>query len=109
MTDLADKNRAGLLLGMAIAIAVPLASLVVAYLWDHGVLALEPNGAFVQILEGSALWEIVLGPLGIVIVGRSAHVRGSAWIGLFLIAIPSLFALWFVSVAYLGGLAGEPF
>jgi uncharacterized membrane protein YhdT len=45
-----------------------------------------------------------------VIAGRAAGLRGfGAWFGLALVAIPILFFVWFVGVAYLGGLAGEPF
>jgi hypothetical protein len=52
----------------------------------------------------------LLGPVGIVIVGRSAGVRRvEGWITLLVIAIPSFVALWFVTVAMLSGALGNPF
>lgn len=103
-------RRPGLILGVLIALAVPFSSLVVAFLWDNGMLALEPNGAFVQTLQAAAPWELILGPVGIVVAGRSAGLHGFlAWLGLIVIAVPVLAFVWFVGVAYLGGLAGEPF
>ena len=104
-----DRRRGSLLLGVAVALAVPLLSLSIAFLWDHGILALEPNGAFVQALQSIGPWEIVLGPIGIAISGRSAYVRGIGWVALFSVAVPALFVFWFLAIAYLGGLAGEPF
>jgi len=38
-------------------------------------LTLESNGAFVQTLHGTSPWEIVLGPIGIVVAGRAAGSR----------------------------------
>jgi hypothetical protein len=109
MTTDGGQNRAGLLVGVLIAVVVPLSTLIVASLWDRGILDLEPNGPFVQTLQAVSFYGIVLGPVGIVVAGRSARISGYAWISLFIVAVPMLFALWFVSVAYLGGLAGEPF
>ncbi len=103
-------RRPGLILGVLIALAVPFSSLVVAFLWDRGMLPLEPNGAFVQTLQATAPWELILGPVGIVVAGRSAGLRGFlAWLGLIVVGVPVLAFVWFVGVAYLGGLAGEPF
>ena len=76
---------------------------------NHGILTLEPNGAFVQTLQSTGPREIALGPIGIMVVGRSARLSGSRWILMFVVRGPLLLVLWFVSVAYLGGLAGEPF
>jgi hypothetical protein len=110
MTATRAHRRTGLLLGALIALAVPVSMLVVAFLWDRGVLTLEPNGAFVQTLQAIAIYEIFLGPLGVVIAGRAAGLRGLVpWLVLILLAIPALAVLWFIGVAYLGGLAGEPF
>ncbi|MEO5918377.1 MAG: hypothetical protein ABIQ17_02330 [Candidatus Limnocylindrales bacterium] len=104
-----SRNRTGIVLGVVIALAVPVVSLVVAYLWEAGILALEPNGAFVQALQSTALWEIGLGPIGLVIVGRAARFTRAEWFGWVVLGVPSLLVFWFVSVAFLGGLAGEPF
>lgn len=105
-----NRRRFGVILGLIIALAIPVLSFVVAFLWDRGVLALAPNGPFVQALQSIAVWELVLGPVGIVVAGRSAGLRGvAAWLATVLLAVPVLAYLWFVGVAYLGGLAGEPF
>ena len=104
-----SRNRNGIVLGIVIALAVPVVSLVVAFLWGSGVLALEPNGGFVQALQATALWEIGLGPIGMVILGRAARFTGAEWLLWAILEVPSLLVIWFVSVAFLGGLAGEPF
>ena len=104
-----SRNRNGIVLGIVIALAVPVVSLVVAFLWGSGVLALEPNGAFVQALQATALWEIGLGPIGMVIIGRAARFTRPEWFFWVAFGLPSLLVIWFVSVAFLGGLAGEPF
>ena len=103
------RSRVGILAGVLIALGVPLASLAVAFLWDQGVLHLEPNGPLVQMLQGAAMLEIVLGPVGIAVVGRSARLGAVGWLALIVLAVPALTVIWFVGTAYLGGLAGEPF
>jgi hypothetical protein len=96
--------------GVLIALGVPLLHLVVALLWDRGILDLEPNGILVRTLQAMTYSEIALGPLGIFLAGRWAGLRGFvAWLGLILVSVPVVAILWFVGVAYLGGLAGEPF
>ena len=103
-------DRRGVVAGALIALAVPLVSLGVAYAWGHGFVTLEPNGPFVQAIEGTAMWEIVLGPVGLVVAGRAARLNGVLpWLALFIIGLPVVGVLWFIGVAYLGGLAGEPF
>ncbi|MEO8461781.1 MAG: hypothetical protein ABI555_01095 [Chloroflexota bacterium] len=104
-----SRNRTGIVLGIVIALAVPVISLVVASLWEAGILSLEPNGAFVQALQATALWEIGLGPIGMVIIGRAARFTRAEWFLWAILEVPSLLVIWFVSVAFLGGLAGEPF
>jgi hypothetical protein len=100
----------GILLGIFIALVEPLSSLAVAFVWDRGVVQLEPNGPFVQALQGAALLEIILGPLGIAVAGQSARLRSVlAWYVLVAVAVPVLAVVWFIGTAYLGGLAGEPF
>lgn len=103
------RNRTGIVLGFVSALAVPVVSLVVASLWQAGIVALEPNGAFVQALQATALWEIGLGPIGLVIIGRAARFTRAEWFFWVVFGMPSLLVFWFVSVAFLGGLAGEPF
>ena len=52
----------------------------------------------------------LLGPIGIVIAGWSAGVRGApAWLALIIVAVPVFAFVWFVCVASLGGALGNPF
>src|SRR5450756_2192079 len=52
----------------------------------------------------------LLGPIGIVIAGRSAGVRGAlAWLALLMWALPVFAFVWFVCVASLSGALGNPF
>jgi hypothetical protein len=52
----------------------------------------------------------LLGPIGIVIAGRSSGVRGVvSWIAVFIVAQPIVVFAWFLGVASLGGSLGNPF
>jgi hypothetical protein len=95
---------------VVIALAIPVSNGVVALLWGGGVLQLDPEGPFVKGLEAPGLGGILLGPIGIVIAGWFAGIRGfSAWFVLIILGIPLLTIAWFYAIASLGGLAGEPF
>jgi hypothetical protein len=103
-------KRPGVILGLVIAFALPLANLIVANLGERGIVVVDPDGAVIQALKSTFAWEIFLGPLGILIVGSSAGVRSLlGWSGLILVAIPVLGFLWFLGVAMVGGLSGSPF
>jgi hypothetical protein len=100
----------GALPGLVIALGLPLAIGLVAFLWDRQVINPEPNGPFIQTLQALAPLELLLGPVGILVFGLSAGLRNLiSWLALILIAVPLLAFAWFVAVASLGGLAGEPF
>lgn len=103
-------TRPGVIGGLLIALALPVLNLVVAQLWNGRIVMFDPDGAVIGFLQATALWEVVLGPIGIVVAGRSASIRSPlGWFNLFLVGIPVLAWLWFVGVASVGGLAGEPF
>lgn len=111
-----DSNRAGrpngwgVLAGLVIATCVPILSLMVALVWDVGIVELEPNGPFVQGVQGISPLGLLLAPIGIVVALWAGRVRSLlTWVASFIVAIPLLAVLWFIAVAYLGGLAGEPF
>jgi hypothetical protein len=104
------RSVVGVVLGALIAVAVPVIQMVVAFLWDRHVVELEPNGPFVQRLQAATGFEFGLGPVGVVLLGYAAHIRGViGWVALFVVAVPALVFLSFVGAASLGGLAGEPF
>ena len=102
-------NWWGVLLGLLIATIIPLVHLVVASLWANGFVTLEPNGPFVQTIEATGPIGLFLVPIGLVVLGLAARLRGLRWVALFAVGLPALAILWFVGVAYLDGLAGEPF
>jgi hypothetical protein len=64
------SRSGGIVVGALIALAVPLTQMVVAFLWDRGVVTLEPNGSFVHSLQAATGLEFALGPVGMVFVGR---------------------------------------
>jgi len=96
--------------GLALATVIPFVQLVVAVLWGNGIVSLEPNGSFVQLIQATGPFGLVLGPIGVVVLGLGARVRGALpWASFLIVGMPVLAIAWFLSVAYLGGLAGEPF
>jgi hypothetical protein len=110
MADVSRRQIAGTVVGIVLALAIPVSNGVVAVLWSSGVLQLDPEGPFVKGLEAPGLAGILLGPIGIVIAGWFAGVRTfPGWFVLIVLGIPLLTMLWFYAIASLGGLAGEPF
>lgn len=110
MTHMSRRQITGTIVGVVVALAIPVSNGVVALLWGSGALQLDPEGALVQGLEAPGLAGILLGPIGIVIAGWFAGVRSfSGWFVLIILGIPLLTIVWFYAIASLGGLAGEPF
>jgi hypothetical protein len=109
MTPLSTRRRVGTIAGIVIALAVPVSNLLVAQLWSAGVLQLDPDGWLVQALEAPGLGGVFLGPIGLFIAAWSARVRFDVGFALVVVLVPLLVILWFVAVASLGGMAGEPF
>ena len=97
-------------LGILVAIGAPAAQILVAWLWDRGVISPEPNGLFVQTLQFGSGVELLLAPLGICFIGVGYRLATPVrWIVLFALCSPVIAVLWFLGAASLGGLAGEPF
>jgi hypothetical protein len=110
MAEISRRQIAGTVVGIVLALAVPVSNGVVAVLWSSGVVQLDPDGAFIKGLEAPGLAGILVGPIGIVIAGWFAGARTfSTWFVLIVLGIPLLTILWFYAIASLGGLAGEPF
>ena len=107
----AKRPRPSLIaLGALVAVGVPVAQILVAWLWDQGVIGPEPNGPFVSVLQIGSLVEWLLAPLGICLMGVGARfATPGRWILLFALASPVITVLWLVGAASLGGLSGEPF
>lgn len=104
------KRWAGILIGASVALVVPLSFLAVAKLMEVGIMLIVRESSTMQSLTSIALTEAFLGPIGIVIVGRSARIRGAlAWLGYLVVVVPVLAFAWFVCVATLSGALGSPF
>ena len=104
------KSWWGLAVGLFIALVVPISFLVIATLVENGLAPQDQLHASMGALTAIALSEVLLGPVGIVIAGRSAGVRGAiAWLAVIIVAVPVLAFVWFVCVATLSGALGDPF
>lgn len=105
------KSRRGLVGGAFIALVVPISYWVLALLVEKGIAPYDQTYALLNPL-GLLGWISLffLGPIGIVIAGRSAGVRGAgAWLGLTIVAVPVFAFVWFLGVATLSGALGSPF
>lgn len=107
---MAVKSRRGVAIGALVALSIPVAYLALTVLLQAGIPVIVREGSTMNTLTSIALLEIVLGPLGLVIVGASIPIRSAlAWLiwlvaGIFLLAI-----LWFYAAALLSGALGSPF
>jgi hypothetical protein len=100
----------GLVIGAFIALVVPISYLVLAVLVGKGIAPYDQTHSLLNLFGWISLSEILLGPSGIVIAGRSADLRGAiAWLALIIWAVPVLAFVWFLSVATLSGALGNPF
>ncbi len=103
------RSRVGFLFGAFVALIVPVASLVVGYAWKAGLIHLDVDAQGMVGINVVELAEIVLGPLGIVIGGRSIGARGGlAWFVVIVVAAPLVALLWLIGRLYLSSAAGFP-
>lgn len=110
MVALTVKSRRGVGIGAFIALVVPISYWVLALLVEKGIAPYDQVRPQLNLLGYISLSEILLAPIGIVIAGRSAGVRGAiAWIPLTIVGIPVLALVWFLSLATLSGALGNPF
>jgi hypothetical protein len=104
-----QTSRIGVLAGILIATGLPLAYWLLALLIQAGIAPYDPLHALLGVFGLAALSEVVLGPLGIVVVGRSAGIRGATWMTAFVVALPVLAIAWFLGLVALSGSLGNPF
>ena len=110
MATFRNRRSLGVVIGVLIALVIPVSNLLVATLWANGVIQPDPNGSLVQALEAPGLAGILAAPIGVVMPAWFASFSSfAAWLVLIVLLIPMLTILWFGAVASLGGLAGEPF
>ncbi len=105
------RSRAGVAVGAVIALIVPVSALVLAQLID---LQIAPYGLVEDWFPtmGGLLWAslLILGPVGIVVAGWSAGLRGwGPWLALLVVSLPLYAYFWFVSAVRFSGTMGNPF
>lgn len=106
----AQRHRPLVIVGALMGLGVPMASAAVAALWSTGWIEPDPNGGIVGTLQSVGLPSLALAPVGLCVAAWGVGVRSVlAWTVAFLWGAPLVAVVWFVSVAWLGGLAGEPF
>jgi hypothetical protein len=108
---MAIRSRRGVAAGAILALVVPLGSLLLAQLVETRMVPYDEVRALLDAI-GTLSWLslMVLGPLGIAVVGRSAGVRGiGGWAALYIIAAPAYVVLWFWSAVAISGALGNPF
>jgi hypothetical protein len=98
------------LIGAGIALGVPVSFLVAGQLLLGRVVTFERGPDTMDILTRIALSEIILGPIGLLVVGSAIPLRRPlAWLLLLLVGVPVLVVTWFLGVATLSGALGSPF
>jgi hypothetical protein len=106
----AVTSRPGVLVGVVIALAIPVSYWVLAALVSKGIAPYDQVKALLGPLSVIALFELLLGPVGIAIAGWNAGIRNAiVWLALFIVAVPLLAFVWFLCVVTLSGALGEPF
>ena len=105
------SHRAGVAVGAVMALIVPVSALVLAQLVD---LQIAPYGLVYEWFPtmGGLLWAslLIFGPVGIVVAGWSAGLRGwFHWLALLVVSLPLYASFWFMSAARFGGTMGNPF
>ena len=104
------RSTPAILVGAVLALGIQVVSIAVAAMWSWGAIEPHPNGALMQALQAVGWPALLLSPIGLVIAVWAAGIRSIlGWTAALLYGLPMLAVIWFVSVAWLGGLAGEPF
>ena len=103
------RSRGGFLFGAFVALIVPGISLVIGYAWKAGLVHLNVDASGMVAVNLAELAEIFLGPLGIVIAGRSLGAHGGlAWFVVIVVAAPAVALSWLIGRLYLSGAIGFP-
>ena len=90
---------------------MPTSYLVLARLLEVGIVSRDQVHPLVPLLDTILFpWGVLLGPIGVVVAGRSAGLRGAfGWIVLIILTVPALAFLWLASVFAYSGATGRPF
>jgi hypothetical protein len=112
-SKMATRSWRGIIVGVLIALGLPILYSVAALLFSSGIVQFTRTGFLFELsnsLSLNAAAEFVFGMLGILVAGRAARLQSTwAWLGLYLVALPVLAFVWFLSYATLGGAMGSPF
>jgi hypothetical protein len=96
--------------GAFIALVVPISALGLALLVQSGIAPYDQTRSSMDAINLVLGSEILLGPIGLVIVGRAARLRGAiAWLALIIVAVPALAFIWLMCLLILSGALGYPF
>src|SRR3954466_12281458 len=108
-----SRSWRGVMGGAVIALALPIAYSAYALLLSSGIVPVTRTGfvsALLSSLTLNVLAELVLGATGVAIVGWAARIQnGWALLAMWIVALPLLAIVWFLSYATLGGAMGSPF
>ena len=101
----------GLGIGAFIALVVPISNLVLARLVEAGIVPSDQVQTLVHPLDSILFpWGVLLGPIGVVVAGKSAGVRGGCgWLVLIILTVPALASLWLYGALELSAATGNPF
>ena len=98
----------GILAGAVVALALPLAYWVLGLGLERDLLIDDQVRQLAGVLTSIAPAELVLGPLGLLLAGRSAGIRGTAaWAVVVLVLAPALAVIWLLGLLTLGGALGS--
>lgn len=105
------KSKRGLAVGAFIALVVPISYWILALLVENKIAPYDQvHSLFNGLLAPLGWYSLLLGPIGIVIAGRSVGARGVlAWLVLLIVTLPVFAAVWFACMATLGSALGNPF
>jgi hypothetical protein len=98
--------------GILIALALPILYFLAAALIWHGVADLDEMAdvrSAINSLSLNAAAGLFFAVVGLVMIQRAADLGTAASLTLFVIGLPVVAVLWFLSYATLGGALGSPF
>lgn len=119
MRTISIRSWLGVGAGAVIALALPISTWILG-LGLGGVamtveqvrlrdIAIEQARPFADLISSTALAELLLGPIGVVIAGRSAGVHGTIpWLVLVAATIPVLAIVWLLGLLTMSGALGSP-
>ena len=98
----------GIVAGAVIALAMPTLTWILGLGLEGGSFTDDQARPFGTLLKSTTLIELVLGPVGVVILGRSAGIHGIArWLVLIVATLPALTIVWLLGFLTMGAALGS--